>query len=82
MAMSHDDLKHWRDETMRWRQEDAARELDLSRRMYQLYEDGSHPIPRRVELSCMALQHGHTAFRRIATSSLPRGYRSTMRDGA
>lgn len=72
--MAPDDFYDWR-MLKGWTQIQAATALGISRRSVQLYEEGSQPIPRPIELACMCLALGRDRYERVVP------WRSTLRDG-
>lgn len=67
--MTPDQLKHWRTETMRLTQAQAADVLGISVPTYQSWEKGANfatgkpiQIDRRTELACAALATGITSY--------------------
>ena len=67
--MTPADLKHWRTETMRLTQSQAAEALGVRLNTYQSWERGQSwttakpvEIDRRTELACAALAAGITSY--------------------
>ena len=55
--MTHEQFAQWR-KYMGWTKTLAAKQLGLSRRTIEYYENGTHSVPRHIHLACLALKHG------------------------